>query len=68
MTVKDLIDELKEMPQDWPVCIDDYIGSIESTEETIKIEKKKYITFPFTNNDEFNYINLRGQKFDYYPY
>ena len=68
MTVKDLIDELKEMPQDWPVCIDDYMGFIESSEETIKIEKKKYITFPFTNNDEFNYINLRGQKFDYYPY
>lgn len=68
MTVKDLIDELKEMPQDWPVCIDDYMGFIESSEETIKIEKKKYITFPFTNNDEFNYVNLRGQKFDYYPY
>lgn len=68
MTVKDLIDELKEMPQDWPVCIDDYMGFIESSEETIKIEKKKYITFPFTNNNEFNYVNLRGQKFDYYPY
>ena len=68
MTVKDLINKLKEMPQDWPVCIDDYMGFIESSEETIKIEKKKYITFPFTNNDEFNYVNLRGQKFDYYPY
>ena len=68
MTVKDLIDELKEMPQDWPVCIDDYMGFIESSEETIKIEKKKYITFPFTNNDEFYYVNLRGQKFDFYPY
>lgn len=65
MTVKDLINELKEMPQDWPVCIDDYMGFVESTEETIKIEKKKYITFPFTNNDELYYINLKGQKFDY---
>ena len=65
MTVKDLINKLKEMPQDWPVCIDDYMGFVESTEETIKIEKKKYITFPFTNNDEFYYVNLKGQKFDY---
>ena len=65
MTVQDLINKLKEMPQDWPICIDDYMGFIESTEETIKIEKKKYITFPFTDNDEFNYVNLRGQKFDY---
>lgn len=65
MTVKDLINELKEMPQDWPICIDDYMGFIESSEETIKIEKKKYITFPFTDNDEFNYVNLKGQKFDY---
>ena len=65
MTVKDLINELKEMPQDWPICIDDYMGFIESSEETIKIEKKKYITFPFTDNDEFNYVNLKGQNFDY---
>ena len=65
MRVKDLIDELKKMPQDWPVCIDDYMGFVEANEETIKVEKKKYITFPFTNTDEFEYINLKNQKFDY---
>lgn len=65
MIVKDLINELKKMPQDWPVCIDDYMGFIEATEETIKVEKKKYITFPFTVMDEFDYINLKSQKFDY---
>lgn len=65
MIVKDLIDELKKMPQDWPICIDDYMGFVEANEETIKIEKKKYIAFPYTDNDEFDYINLKGQKFDY---
>ena len=65
MTVRDLINRLEEMPQDWPVCIDDYMGFVEANEETIKVEKKKYITFPFTNTDEFEYINLKSQKFDY---
>lgn len=65
MTVRDLINRLKKMPQDWPVCIDDYMGFVEANEETIKVEKKKYITFPFTATDEFEYINLKSQKFDY---
>ena len=64
MLVKDLIDELKKMPQNLPVCINDYMGFVEASEDTIKVEKKKYITFPFTDNDEFNYVNLKGQKFD----
>lgn len=64
MLVKDLIDELKKMPQDLPVCIDDYMGFVERMEKTIKIEKKQYITFPFTESDKFYYINLKGQEFD----
>ena len=64
MTVRDLINKLEEMPQDWPICIDDYMGFVEANEETIKVEKKKYITFPFTDNDEFEYVNLKGLKFD----
>ena len=64
MTVRDLINKLEEMPQDWPICIDDYMGFVEANEETINVEKKKYITFPFTDNDEFEYVNLKGLKFD----
>lgn len=60
MLVKDLIDELKKMPQDWPVCIDDYMGFVEAYEESIKVERKNYICFPFTEDDKFEYINLRG--------
>ena len=65
MTVQDLIDKLQKMPSDLPVCIDDYMGFIEANEKTITVEKKRYITFPFTKTDEFEYVNLKGQKFDY---
>ena len=65
MTVKDLINELEKMPPDLPVCIDDYMGFIEANEKTIKVEKKSFICFPFTEIDEFKYVNLKGQKFDY---
>ena len=59
MIVKDLIDELKKMPQDWPVCIDDYMGFVERMEKVIIVEKKQYITFPFTETDKFYYVNLK---------
>ena len=52
------------MPQDWPVCIDDYMGFAEAYEESIKVERKKYICFPFTDNDKFEYINLKSKEFD----
>lgn len=60
MVVKDLIDKLKQFDLQLPVCIDDYMGFVEMNEETIQVEKKKYIAFPFTKTDEFDYINLRG--------
>ena len=53
------------MLQDWPVCIDDYMGFVEANEKVITVEKKKFITFPYTNSDQFYYVNLKGQKFDY---
>jgi hypothetical protein len=65
MTVKELINELEQYDGNLPICIDDYMGFVEATEKTIKVEHKKYITFPFSDGDEFNYINLKSQKFDY---
>ena len=65
MTVKELIEELMQYDENLPVCIDDYMGFVEAGEKTINVEHKKYITFPFSDMDEFNYINLKGQKFDY---
>ena len=62
MTVNDLITQLAKYDPDLPICIDDYIGFTETNEKTIKVEKKKYITFPFTNIDEFEYINLRSNE------
>ena len=60
MTVKNLIQELEKYDADLPICINDYIGFIEASEDTIKVEYKKYITFPFSSTDEFNYINLKS--------
>lgn len=60
MTVKDLINELQKYDEDLPICIDDYMGFVEANEKTIEVEHKKYICFPFTETDEFNYINLKG--------
>lgn len=60
MSIKDLITELQKYDEDLPVCINDYMEFVEATEKTIKVEHKKYITFPFSDGDEFNYINLKG--------
>ena len=60
MRVKDLIHELEKYNPDLPVCINDYMGFAEVYEKTIEVAQHKYITFPFTENDEFNYINLKG--------
>ena len=65
MTVQDLIDKLRRYDPKLPICIDDYMGFVEAYEETIKVEQKNYISFPFTEDDKFQYINLNGEKFDY---
>lgn len=60
MTVKELITELEKCDPDVPVCINDYMGFVEAAEQCIKVEQKCYITFPFTECDEFVYVNLRS--------
>ena len=62
MTVRDLIEKLQQYDENLPICINDYMGFVEALEDSIKIEKKKYRTFPFTDTDEFNYINLRSNE------
>ena len=64
MTVKDLIDRLQKYDPKLPICINDYMGFVEAYEETIKIEYKKYRCYPFTENDKFDYINLKGMTHD----
>lgn len=60
MRVKNLIKELEKYDAELPICINDYMGFVEASENTIKVEYKKYITFPFTDTDKFYYINLRS--------
>lgn len=62
MTVKDLIEELMQYDENLLVCIDDRIGFVDAGEKTIDVEYKKYIMFPFSDIDEFNYINLKGNE------
>lgn len=64
MTVKELKNKLDQFDPNLPVCINDYIGFVEASEESIKVEQKKYICFPFTECDEFAYVNLKGKQFD----
>ena len=62
MTVAQLIEKLKELPQDLPICIDDYMGFAEAYEDSMQIEQKEYQCFPYTDADKFTYINLTGAK------
>ena len=65
MTVQELIDKLCQYDPELPICIDDYMGFAEAQEKTIEVEHKLYVCFPFTDLDKFEYINLKGKKFDY---
>ena len=60
MTVGDLMEKLKAYDKKLPICINDYMGFVEAYEESIKVERKKYVCFPFTDDDKFEYINLKG--------
>lgn len=62
MKVKDLIHDLERYDPELPICINDYMGFVESNETTIQIEQKKFICFPFTECDEFTYINLKSTE------
>ena len=58
MTVAELIKELKQFPQDMPICINENMDFVNSFMPTIKVEEEVYATFPFTEHDTFKYINL----------
>ena len=62
MTIKELIQKLEEYSPELPVCINDYMGFVEVNEESIKVEKKNYICFPFTETDKFEYVNLKSNE------
>lgn len=62
MTIKELIQKLEEYNPELPVCINDYMGLVEMNEESIKVEKKNYICFPFTETDKFEYVNLKSNE------
>lgn len=64
MVVRELIERLSQYDGSTPICINDYMGFVEAYEESIKVEKKRYKCFPFTENDEFEYINLKSLEFD----
>jgi len=64
MTVGDLIEKLKAYDKKLPICINDYMGFAEAYEESIIVERKKYVCFPFTDDDKFEYINLRSNEYD----
>ena len=40
------------------------MGFAEAYEDSIKFERKKYICFPFTDDDAFEYINLISKKLE----
>lgn len=64
MNVGELIKQLKRYDPKLPIAINDNMDFVEAYLENIKIERKRYRSFPFTENDEFEYINLRNQEID----
>ena len=63
MTVEDLINKLRQYDPKLPICINDYMGFTEASEDCIQVKRKTYICFPFTENDKFEYINLRSNEY-----
>ena len=66
MKVKDLIEKLSTLPQDLPITINNCIDFTELGGNTITIEKKQYICFPYTDSDKFDYINLKIDNVEYW--
>ena len=64
MNVGELIERLEKYDKKLPIAVDDDIGFAEAYMENIIIERKKYLCFPFTKNDEFEYVNLRAVDSD----
>lgn len=60
MTVRQLIDKLKEFPEDMPVAIIYDIGYKQKDDpDDIKVIKRIYMdqTYPY-NRDDFDFVNL----------
>lgn len=67
MTVKQLINKLKEYPEDMPVTISDCIDFTEiDNNNTITVGKYVYSAFPHTPNDTFEYVSLELQDNEYW--
>ena len=58
MTVQELINKLKCFPPNLPVSIDGCMDFTEAEADTIKLVKRQYIGYPFTEDDKFDYISL----------
>ena len=66
MTVKQLIEKLKEYPEDMPVTINECMDFSESIGETIVIKENVYMCFPYSDNDRFNYLSLEIRDKEYW--
>lgn len=66
MTVKQLIEKLKEYPEDMPVTINECMDFSESIGETIVVKENVYMCFPYSDNDRFNYLNLEIRDKEYW--
>ena len=66
MTVKQLIEKLKEYPEDMPVTINECMDFYESIEDTITLNKRVYMCFPYSDNDKFTYLNLEIADKEYW--
>lgn len=66
MTVLGLINKLKEYPMDMPITLNECMDFSESVGDTIKVTKRRYIGFPFTEEDQFDYVNLEIADKEYW--
>ena len=66
MTIKQLIEKLKEYPEDMPITIDSCMDFSEAYGNTIAVKIKEYSCYPFTENDKFNYISLEIKDKEYW--
>ena len=63
----ELIKLLKKFPYDMPVAINDCIDfTTVNDKKAIGAQKKEFATYPFTDSDKFNYINLTISDKEYW--
>ena len=66
MTVNQLIEKLKEYTEDMPVTINEFMDFYESIEDTITLNKRVYMCFPYSDYDKFTYLNLEIADKEYW--